>query len=214
MSETTTISCPKCHADVTIDVHSIIDGTAEPELVAQLLNRSLFEFQCDSCETLCYTPYNLVYVDHNRQFVIGFAKDKESVAEVQTLIQSVVKDGEQVRIVATRNQLIEKIQLFEAEYDDRVIELIKVLYSQKFAKDYPKHPLADILFSTDLDGKHTLQYFIVDNGAITEFIAAPIQHDLYQKIKEDFHFDTRKEKTPMINLAWAMNFMKSHVKST
>ena len=69
------------------------------------------------------------------------------------------------RIVTSANQLVEKIQIFDAGKDDRVMELVKLLATDSILKNDPDIEFDELRFAVDDDGTNIL--IIINKGEIT-----------------------------------------------
>ena len=69
------------------------------------------------------------------------------------------------RIVTSANQLVEKIQIFDAGKDDRVMELVKLLATDSILKNDPDIEFDELRFAVDDDGTNIL--VIINKGEIT-----------------------------------------------
>ena len=68
------------------------------------------------------------------------------------------------RIVTSANQLVEKIQIFDAGKDDRVMELVKLLVTDSLHENNPDKEFDELRFAVD-DGTNIL--VIINKGEIT-----------------------------------------------
>ena len=69
------------------------------------------------------------------------------------------------RIVTSPNQLIEKIQIFDAGKDDRIMELVKLLVTDSLHENNPDKEFDELRFAVDDDGTNIL--IIINKGEIT-----------------------------------------------
>ena len=69
------------------------------------------------------------------------------------------------RIVTSPNQLIEKIQIFDAGKDDRIMELVKLLVTDSLHENNPDKEFDELHFAVDDDGTNIL--IIINKGEIT-----------------------------------------------
>ena len=69
------------------------------------------------------------------------------------------------RIVTSANQLVEKIQIFDAGKDDRVMELVKLLATDSILKNDPDKEFDELRFAVDDDGTNIL--VIINKSEIT-----------------------------------------------
>jgi len=124
------ITCPSCGAVSSFTIFDSINVTNEPELKQMLLRRELMTFCCQDCMHEVEFEYDLLYHDMEASTMIWLKHVDEGERPV---IDSTVMpridfiQGYRFRLVASLNQLIEKIQIFDDGYDDIVIEVFKFI---------------------------------------------------------------------------------------
>ena len=69
------------------------------------------------------------------------------------------------RIVTSPNQLVEKIQIFDAGKDDRIMELVKLLVTDSLHENNPDKEFDELRFAVDDDGTNIL--IIINKSEIT-----------------------------------------------
>lgn len=131
LSEEQPITCPGCKATSVARIHRSVDVTTDPALKEQLLTGRLFTFVCPSCGRSSRVVHpELVYHDMQRGYLLQMdALGKFDAASLRGLESSLPAV---TRVVRDSNALLEKVKVFDAGLDDRVIEVLKlVLASQK-----------------------------------------------------------------------------------
>lgn len=205
---TETLNCPKCgHANDFIIWHSL-NGDLNPEAKQQLFEDSLFHFDCRNCGEKITVDYGMLYHDMTHRVMIYYV-DENSVAQAQQTMSDGAKmmgmeeHGYRYRIVTNRNSLREKARIFDHNLDDRMVEIIKLVYYAKACDQFPDETITDVYFWVD-DGKYILE-FICDKPLIAE-----IADSEYNSIKEDFieRLEGADDKETIIDMQWALNFMK------
>ena len=100
------------------------------------------------------------------------------------------------RIVTSANQLVEKIQIFDAGKDDRVMELVKLLATDSILKNDPDIEFDELRFAVDDDGANIL--VIINKGEITGAINIDNMYEFASSHCTDFK-DLRDEEDIVIN---------------
>jgi hypothetical protein len=115
-------------------IHRSVNVTTEPALKEQLLTGRLFTFACPSCgRTSRVVHPELVYHDMRRGFLLQMdALGKFDAASLRSLESSLPPV---TRVVHDSNALLEKVKVFDAELDDRVIEVLKLVVASQRADD-------------------------------------------------------------------------------
>lgn len=130
-----TVKCPKCGQLNEITVWNSISAKNEPDLKADILSRKINIFTCPSCGQTALMPSQLLYSDPDRKLMIYFAPCADPT-EKMTLFEQTKKTTKaeikdltdcNLRFVTTYNELMEKILIFDAGFNDKVIEFLKMM---------------------------------------------------------------------------------------
>ena len=125
--------CPKCERSQSVRVRNTIDATAEPALKEALLARTSMAHVCVGCGAEYQLAYDFLYVDSERDFAIVLSQ----AAHARGLADRVpTHPGPRRRLVGSWAQLVEKILVFDAELDDRVVELVKLAVCRQLIDRY------------------------------------------------------------------------------
>lgn len=126
------ITCPQCGSGQEFTIWQSVNVTLDPELKEQLLRGQLTAFTCSRCGHTSDVAYSLLYHDMTRKFMVMLSYDDgppEPELGPMAGIMSKMMSDMRLRMVRSRNELVEKILLFDAELDDRVIEVCKLVVS-------------------------------------------------------------------------------------
>lgn len=141
LSEEQPITCPGCTATSVARIHRSVNVTTDPALKEQLLTGRLFTFACPSCGRASRVVHpELVYHDMRRGYLLQMdALGKFDAASLRGLVGSLPPV---TRVVRDSNALLEKVKVLDAELDDRVIEVLKLV----LASQAPDQPATRYLF--------------------------------------------------------------------
>ena len=157
-----TIICPNCNHEQELHVTPTVNVTVDPDMKEKVLSGELFLFTCENCGFSGYAGFPFIYEDKetNGGFLIYMepgCEDREvgvdgDVAD-QVLLQNMT-----MRLVTTINELKEKIFIFEAGLDDRVVELFKMLSLSKMKADEASQIPDELRFSKmdTIDGEEKI----------------------------------------------------------
>ena len=111
-----------------------VNVATAPALKEQLLSGRLFTFTCSACgRTSRVVHPELVYHDVPRGHLIQMDAlgkfDPASLRGLESALPSVT------RVVQDSNALLEKVKIFDAELDDRVVEVLKLVMASQKAED-------------------------------------------------------------------------------
>lgn len=210
-----TITCPQCQKEKRFEMWDSINVTFHPDLKEKVLTGQLFRFTCESCGMTGPVDYGFLYHDMTNKIMLHFLAQNQSLEnEIEgfkkTLDRFKDNDGEMFerltqsthRFVTNRSDLIEKIQIFTAGYDDRVIELMKETIRQakpELVKDYQA-----FIFGEDVDNKP--YFFIVYDANRIEPL--PFNKEQYDQIME--MYQSKFSATDYsVNLEWAQSLYTS-----
>lgn len=117
-----TATCPGCGSEFAAEVFASINVSVNPELKARVVDGSLFDHDCPKCGKLSRFVHDSLYHDMERRFQVWLRPEGDAPGFVLEPL------GERYRLrwVEKRRQLAEKILVFDARLDDRLVELLKV----------------------------------------------------------------------------------------
>ena len=125
MLRETTVDCGGCGASQTFVIWDSLNVTLDREQKDALLNGDLTRFTCKKCGWTGDVAYSLLYHDMEKSFMLWFVPG-EGEPDTAKLPFGNLMGNYRFRLVRIKNQLIEKIFIFEAGFDDRVIEFYKL----------------------------------------------------------------------------------------
>ncbi len=151
------ITCPKCHQEHPFTTWDSVNVTLDPEKKEAVLNGSAFLFECPDCGEKTMINYRMLYHDMERNIMIQYAvSDDEAVEAYNSLTDNgpasmigSLKSDYILRIVRTQNELCEKIRIFDAGLDDRIIELAKLFMLAHYQQDYADEKPIEIYFTKE-----------------------------------------------------------------
>src|SRR3954468_18792636 len=114
------IKCQKCGIPQEITMWGSMNVTLNPELRDQLIEGSLTRFVCKECGYSVPMVYPMLYHDMNRKFMIWLWPGEGSPDSKQLPLDELGNDY-RLRVVPSPNRLLEKISIFEKQFDDRFI---------------------------------------------------------------------------------------------
>lgn len=209
MERKETITCPECGHTQDFIIWQTLNGDLDPEAKQQLLDGTLFRFECDKCGHKSNVDYGILYHDMMHQAMIYYVDENSVEQAIESMYGAEDKMGIEMpgyrkRVVTDQNALREKAIIFEHELDDRVIEIIKLFYLANASKQFPEAKIKEVYFLVT-DGKYILE-FIGDRP-----LSAEVSTSMYDSIKTDFaeRLESAGNKEPVINISWASAFLKS-----
>lgn len=193
----TKIECPKCHTEYSKRTWKNINIKTNPDLKEKVMNRSLFKFICNECGYEALLDYSLQYEDSYKIYYVTTQEELDEVLDLLSSKEELIspEEAKPTRVVCTQDDLFEKISIFESKLDDRVIEVIKVLFYMNF-KQQKQVDIDAILFSI-VDDKYRLQFMNqeMEQGNVT------FDMNLYTQVKDKY--EVFMEEDVRIDFDWA-----------
>ena len=206
-----TITCPNCEKEHPYKIWESINTKLDPEMKAAVKDRSAFTFECPDCGAKTRVDYGFLYHQMEDHMMIFYSQTDENAEEIYNMIKdespnslfkTMKEENYLIRIVRSQDELIEKINIFDDGLDDRIIEIIKMLYLAIYQHDNPDAQRV-MLFYIKRDDKHSLE--IIEDNQYKGYFT--ITNEMYENIcKEHLEKlpDIRKD-IPFINSSWAMD---------
>lgn len=131
------VKCPKCGQMSEVTVWQSITVSDSKDLKEDLLKGKVNMFRCPSCSMSALMPNPMLYTDSDKNLMITFSPCNDE-AEKYRLFDSVKTTSKEsgelsglqeynLRFVASYNELLEKILIYDCGLHDKVIELLKLL---------------------------------------------------------------------------------------
>lgn len=131
------IKCPACGLLQDMTVWDSITVKDSPDLKKDLLGGKINIFKCSSCSHSGLVPTPMLYHDEEKKLMISFspcndenlkARLHENICETSKMSGELETYEEyNLRFVSEYNSLLEKILIFDANLNDKAIEVIKLL---------------------------------------------------------------------------------------
>lgn len=196
------ITCPECNYQSSFTTYQSINSTLEPELKQKIVEWELFKFSCLNCGEPRLVCYETLYHDMEHRLMLYYLPAMDSREQEEARIEEMFSHIKQVegdrysntfdtynfRIVSDMESFIEKVQIFDAGYDDRIVELMKFVLAPKEEEDiqfsydhmvftkvgdgnyqfmfiYEKRAVASLKFSKEMYERFVAEYFsLLDNA--------------------------------------------------
>lgn len=141
------INCPICGQVLDFTVWKTINTVSNPEMKEKVRTREAFTLRCPECGEMINLDYGFLYFQMEDEMMIYYASDQKETENVYKMFRENGKAAKRLkelqskflyRIVHSQNELREKLCIFDAGLDDRVIELAKLLYAGIFFTEHPE----------------------------------------------------------------------------
>lgn len=136
-----TVACPSCAHEQTAKLAHGVHVSRAPEAREQILDRRFHRITCASCGQRFVAKRPLVYTDMDRKHWVhvGMADERPRWPEIERVATRVfegafvgsplaagLRDGFKLRLVFGVEELREKLELWRAGLDDRIVECAKL----------------------------------------------------------------------------------------
>ena len=215
------LTCPKCGKAGIFTVWDSVNTKLNPDTAAAVKSQELFRYHCPHCGTAVTVNYGFLYHDMDRHFMIYYAPGDDDVANAnkdmkdnEGKFQSMIESAAYVyRLVRTKEDLLEKITIFEAGLDDRLMELTKAAALAQVGEKEKDFTVTESHFAAADDG--SLRLVLIDGKANQQaYVAFTGSLDaLYQQFAQNFAKDlpATKAELSLIDQAWTQQFLNKYL---
>ncbi len=143
------VVCPHCAGEESVVIWERVHVQEDPDLKERILKKELQAFECSNCgeEVIMAEPF--LYVDAAaKQLFYYCPQNKDLLENNRDLVETMpLPDAAELlgtsaseatryhlRLVTSYNDLIEKIHLYSAGLDDRLMELVKLAMRTRLAE--------------------------------------------------------------------------------
>lgn len=208
------ITCPHCGQVYEVQIHHLIDTNKHPEWRESVRSKEFFKGRCPFCQKAVSLDYNFMYLQDN--ILLHCVPDNNEFMETCRTIDDdaswpEVLQGLSHRVTHSKEELFEKLAIFDAGLDDRIIELLKVVTAASLEKQQPGFHCTEIYFATDINTSqpvHLLQFNDIKNQK-----SATLRFDenliaLYNSLADEYGpaIEAKHAKDVVINKDWAKEF--------
>jgi len=117
--------CPRCQEPVQAIMHQsfVLD---DDEAIRTILEQRFHVLDCTKCGQKKHFEADFLVTDKARDLLVQVVTRDEKVAPMIEAMRTMIGDRKaHARIVASRNELVEKVKLWSAGLDDVAIEVLK-----------------------------------------------------------------------------------------
>lgn len=209
------VICPYCQKKMMIAKWDSINVDLNPEEKERIFNGKFFDFNCEYCNKVIHGFYSCLYHDmthHLMMYLVGGEQEaKEAISMFNDIccLHGKIYEDYQVRITTDSDVWREKATIFDSGYDDRVIEIIKLLYAVEIEDKYDNIRIERTFFCPSKSGKEfVLEFHCQDNNAFT----IDVSDELYETVEEKYMRKIQKGKseTFFVNGDWAWNIIRAN----
>lgn len=213
MKQHVTIQCPVCQTEIERDIVTRIDTRHDTAEKQQLLEGTLFSFECNHCGAKRQIDHDFMYLDRDLKVVVCLIPNLETrKAEMEEILTQFMRQSTEdlsqysLRVVRTAATLVEKVTIFNEGLNDIVVEIVKLLTDGLFAKEHPEIEVHARYFYNH-QGQSKLLYLTKHDQMLVDFHQSLVDfsEDKYHKaVREDY-----KGRFIVVDEHWAANLLEN-----
>lgn len=202
------IKCPKCGMKSPFMLWESINTVLNTQMKAAVRDGSVFCFECPKCGHKVNVNYEMVYHQMEDQIMIccvfdntaGLATRLFSSGDEDIAFMDLKLEGYIHRIVTNQKELIEKLAIFDAGLDDRIIELYKIKVLEKVSSNCPELKDTNAFFIRENETNK-----IVVTSSKGDLYKSKLRTDLYENLVWNYgnRLGEIRGSGPVVNRAWA-----------
>lgn len=203
------VTCPSCGSLSKAEARGAVNAREDPAAKKAIIDGSFFSHTCPACGNTTRLIYNTLYVDPDKRVMIGLAADGGLDAQSQLMSAAnglSIPDGFILRAVLNANDLREKILIFDAGLDDRIVEIAK---GNALSCLEPDTFVSEIHFDV-IGGRRVLTLFC-GNGGEDELLFVTDFDTLYAELAERYERQLPSASARsfcLVNLDYAADFVR------
>lgn len=120
------VTCPGCQQQQNFMLWTAINVSLDPGLKEKLRSGELNTFRCKHCGHCAEVVSSLLYHDMQLHWMIWLIPQGKLPPGAPDGLMGEQLSGYELRLVRSRNELIEKVNILDAGLDDRVMAALKV----------------------------------------------------------------------------------------
>lgn len=210
------LSCT-CGHEFETKLWGSLNVTENKELKGKLLSGEINQVQCPKCQKKIYIEKSLLYHDMDQRLWVQMLPqaDRPKWPELQEEYQEEIKKNAGIkkyhfRLAFGREELLEKIRIFDADLDDRILELLKV---RILTEDETLKTVSDakIFFSRHMPQEEELHFSITSQEkSLSQTIVIAFQH--YNDVRESKeHSETTTDVSKAVCKGMYIHYSKTRV---
>lgn len=198
------VKCPHCGKSQKFEMWRVINVADNPEMKEKVKTKEVFKLECKKCGRLVNADHQFLYEDPENKIAIHYAREKDVPVVKEDLKKY---EGYTTRVVSYQNDLIEKLMIFDAGLDDRIIEIVKAIYVNQLYTINPSYKIDEILFDNTKEEAKIV--FISSGKLLTE---SAMSNEVYESIESQFKDKMApfaEETEVSIDFEWAIKLLEA-----
>lgn len=207
------IRCPHCGAIIRFRFYEHVNVQRHPEWKELVTDGNIFDLHCEKCGHDSRIGYPMIYHDPDKHFMVMMA-DANNTRDAYSSLKALISDPDEgaafgpdyrFRAVTQPASMSEKILIFDAGLDDRIVELLKMMSVLSWsAANGDRKP--ERIYLNDPDRLE----FVVFPGSGVAPMMCHFTHEDYQTCVDNYaaFFPAPLEKNLFVDEAWTDKLLK------
>lgn len=219
------IKCPKCETEFDFKLYKNIVATEDNGLAGRVRDGSLFQAYCPKCSQKINVDHSFIYHNTDDSFLIHYCSGEDEIkAAVKSLtdpadaekpvINELARRRSIIRLVNSREQLLEKMCIYDAGMDDRAIEILKHFVAGSYLRDNPDQKISNIFFNVvkkdgeDVENGRKILSIFVDKKQVA---VSDVTETVYKQVFDGYISGMpllREDHNIIVNAGWAKGIIE------
>ncbi len=201
------ISCPGCTAVNKRQMWIEIERSADPQLREQILEETLFDWQCPDCGYQARMVYPCLYHEKQGKWMVYLSPSGRTQQVIDAERQYPGLSDVKKRLVLTPAQLKEKVMIFERGLNDVALEMVK-LALQELTERKQQARVERMYFLTDSEELDYLGFSMFLQGE-EKPVYQGVRLEVYEKSLQAAHrVDFTETGFQQVDLAMAKTLLE------
>jgi hypothetical protein len=203
LSHVGTIKCDKCGHKQPFTFWESINVSVDSKLKERLTRGELTTFICDKCGLEAHVTSDCLYHDMDKELAVWLRYSDEPPSSEEVKLREVLasrSNGYKYRVVRSFPDLVDKIQVFDDNFSDYVIELFKLLTCFREGVDLTTPMYYRGLEQANVGGTDLVLVLRIEKGLYRKCYRAPECLEQAEALMPILtkHFDAR-DKWPQVD---------------
>lgn len=200
------ILCEKCGIKFDVVFWNFVDAVQQPAWKGLLLDGQFFSHSCPRCMQQAIVPHALFYRDDACMLRVCFHPQETRRELFYTEAVEYFKEGYALRLLSSPSAFAEKLHLFDAGLNDKVIEIWKAEQLPRIARAFPGREVCALRYVPRESAQHI--YFTIYAGS-RQLNTIALKRAEYDARHEKLYPYLHMKEKPGRYLRVDQNFIKS-----
>jgi len=172
------VVCPECQARNPFEQWEVVDAVESPDLVARILEGTLFDFTCRNCEELITLDYSFRLEDHANRRMLQY----DPLRGIPLEAPAIPLSNYRLLRVSDPNAITEVARIWKDSLNDGVMLVIKHLLAGDLERSLGFRPdVCGYTGRADVEGEAHLAFVVQFNDEEPRDYS--VQWSLYEKLR-------------------------------